>query len=53
MVPVWLIIALTYHLKGMPYRFFCQNTKKALEMGISQQEANKEAEDALAEAEKR
>ena len=47
-----LLGALTYHLKRMPYRAFLQKRKKLFEMGISQQEDKKAAEDALAEAEK-
>ena len=43
-----LLRALTYYIKGMLYR----RQKKALEMGIYQQEAKNAAEDALSEAEK-
>ena len=44
-VPVWLLRALTYHLKGMPYRAFLPKRKiNALEMGLSQQEVTKAAE---------
>ena len=50
-VPVWLLIAPTYHLKGMPYRDFLPNVKKALGMGLSQQDTKKAEEDSSAEAE--
>ena len=43
-VPVWLLRSLTCHLKVMPYRYFSpKRNKKALEMGLSQKEANKAA----------
>ena len=53
MVPVWLLRALTYHLKGIPHKAFLpKRGKKALWKGISQQEVKKVAEDALSEADK-
>ena len=46
LVPVWLLRALMYHLKLMPYRAFLpKRKKKVLEMGFSQYEAKKAAED--------
>ena len=48
---MWLFRALTYQLKGIPYRAFLLKLKKTLEMGITQQEVNNSAEDALAESE--
>ena len=52
MVPVWILKALTYHLKGIPYRDFLPKGKHSLEMGLSQQEPKKPEEDALEESEK-
>ena len=50
-VPVWLLRALTYHLKGMPYRDLLPKQNSS-EMGLYQQEAKKEADDAFTEAQK-